>query len=196
MKTVAIAVTAIALSALTGCQTGMQPVHDPHALVAPADQAVMVVVQPSNAYLSAVVLDGRGSCLGYTRSDSWFTVNLRPGERIIHVKHPDTVLSAKIDVAAGKTYFLEPRFKGSFIELHSINPDSPDWKTLDGMLKDGTQFKVDRKTCNSTLSEMTWMPGQDLKKLLKEGGAAAQGAPPMLKPDQGVTWQGSTAKSK
>ena len=186
----------LALSLMTGCATGMERVHEPQALVAPADQAVMVIVQPQTSYLSAVMLDERGSCLGYTHGGDWFTMKLRPGQHIFHLKEAEAVLSAKLDVGAGKTYFIEPMQKGQHdLAFHSINPSAKDWRDLDDLLKNGTQFRVDRKTCNSTLGEMTWMPGQDLKALIKEGGQRAKDAPPMITPEDGVVWRGSTAKS-
>lgn len=186
----------LGLLMLTGCNTGMTAVREPKVLVAPNDRAVLVVVQPSTNYLSAAVLDADGHCLGYARSGAWFATRLSPGTQLVHLKEPDNHLTVKLDLAAGKTYFVEPRLSRNNFKLALIQPGTDEWKRLDGLLSSGTQYKVDRKQCDETLPEMVWMPGQDMKQILSVGAKKAEAGPPAIKPDDGVRWRGSAAKSR
>ena len=183
--------------AVSACNTGMQAVNDPHVLVAPKGRAVLILTQKMLGAVSGPLLDERGGCLGYTRSDAWFAARLPPGEQVIHLKDPDNMLSVKIDVEAGKTYFLRAALKqkGNGLDLIPIRPGSTEWRELDAYLASATQYAVDRKQCDSTLSEMVWMPGQDLPQLLAQGKKNANATELLIKADDGVAWRGSAKKS-
>jgi hypothetical protein len=189
-------VAALALGA-SACSTGMQRVDEPKALIAPKSKAVLIVLQQPMGYVSGPMLDERGGCLGYTREDAWFSARLPPGEQVIHLKDPDNMLSVKIDLEAGKTYFLRAALKkkGNGLDLIPIRPGDAEWKKLDAFLGSATQYAVDRKQCDSTLAEMVWMPGQDLPKLLAQGKKNADATGLLLRADDGVAWRGSAKKS-
>lgn len=191
-RLVAVSVFAVAAAS---CDVGMARVHEPQALIAPKGRAVLIVLERPDSYKSAPILDERGSCLGYSHSNSWFAVRIAPGEQVIHMKDADHLLSVKIDVEAGKTYFLRAGEKGSGLDLTPVRPGDPEWKKLDAFLASADQYSVDRKQCNSTLSDMTWMPGQDLPKLLAQGKKNANATGLLLRADDGVAWRGSAKKS-
>lgn len=184
------------LLATTGCDVGMQRVNEPRLLLAPNDRAVLIIIQKPGGYLSAPLLDYRGGCVGYTRDDSWFAARMYAGEQVLHLKDAERLLSVKLDLEAGKTYFLVAgRKSNNDLDLTPIRTGDREWKNLDRLLASIPQYAFDRNQCDATMSEMTWMPGQDLPKLLADGKRKADAVRPLLKQDDGVAWRGSAAKS-
>ena len=192
----------LAVALCVGCyDSGMQKVTAPGLLVAPADKAVLAIVgEESGGAMHRPVVNEAGHCVGWADWHSWFTANLPGGEQYLFLRlerdFSYSLFVAKLDLAAGKTYFLRSTVdeKGNDV-LTPVRPGTAEWDRLDHLLKGGQQNLVDRPTCDGAIADQSSMEAADWPNLQSSGKTLAQNSPPILAQTDGVVWKGSALAS-
>jgi hypothetical protein len=144
---------ALSLLFVAGChftvKSYMRVVHPPEALQATNDSGLVVFVQPSHwgGVFAQAVLDDQGHFVGRPQAATHFAVASPPGPHVFTVwgENTDAIF---IDVAPGKTYFVEvsaqPGFwSGPRFQLYAISPRTSTWGKRESWLQSTTQTARD-----------------------------------------------------
>jgi hypothetical protein len=129
-----------------------------HALHAPADQALVVFVRPSQMAwaVGANILDEQGRFLGDSLAGSYFAVAMPPGAHMFTVWAENTDgLSAEL--APGRVYYVEvaPTMGAFSAQMHlfAIKPGRPSWDHLSEWMARAQEYTSDFVAGQSNLDK-------------------------------------------
>jgi hypothetical protein len=171
ISTIAIA-GAMAFGA--GCSVHSDYMHEqipPQALVAAPDKATVVFIRPSGygGRMKTVIMDGHGQFLGEDWGETYFSVQMPPGDHVF-LAWAENTSAVHAQLAPGKTYYVEVAPKmGAFsarIQLVALTPHSENWGKLKEWMTDSKQILPD------TSAGQAYLQGrqEDVQERLKRGG--------------------------
>lgn len=142
---------ALLLGWAAGCSASsqwMHPATTPRSMQAPPDQALVVVMRPSD-FGSAVrftVVDDQGRFLGQPLATSYYVLRLPPG-RHTFVAWAENADMVEADLAPGKVYYLLASVRlgvwSARVALTALTPHAPEWGKRDEWLAGSEFYTVD-----------------------------------------------------
>jgi hypothetical protein len=171
----------------------MRPSETPHALRAPADQALVVFIRPSGLAggVGANILDEQGRFLGDSLASTWFAVPMTPGRHLFVVWAENTdALSAEL--APGRIYYIEVApSMGAFsaqMHLYAIKAGRKSWDKLQDWMGRSQEFIPDVAAGQSNLDRRQKDVAERLRRANEHAGnwSGEKLAEHTLAPNDGV----------
>jgi hypothetical protein len=142
------------------------------AFPARADAATVVFVRPSDKAdaLLPLVIDEQGRFLGQSLPASYFVTTVPPGEHVF-VACSDEAAGMRARLAAGKRYFVELTWDGSFsrrVIPHPIRSGSESWGKLTGWYTEKKRVVEDGTAGEAYVRARPSLPEKCLRKADEE----------------------------
>lgn len=159
-RAVGSVVLAVALATgVAGCAAQSKYMQETAAgpIVAQPDAATVVFVRPSGfaGGLRATILDEKGRFLGDSLPESYFAVNVTPGEHVF-ISWAENTGALRANVAAGKIYFVEvsPKMGALSARVHllGITPRAKSWAKLDTWMSESKAYAPDERSGQAYLA--------------------------------------------
>ena len=124
----------------------------------PGNTAQVVFFRPSGTagFVSATLVDERGTFLGDSIPESYFVVMMPPGEHVF-VAWADTTAAVQAQLAAGKTYYLQvvPKIGllADQVDLVAVTPGTEQWSELEVWLAESRELIPDQAAGQAALDQ-------------------------------------------
>lgn len=167
---------------------------EPPRVVAPADDAVIVFVQPALlGHPGFAILDETGGLVGELHRRGWFAARVTPGHHLFVAK-AEGLGSLSADLKAGRTYYVEVTVSMGWWEgrpqFHALGPTREGWEAVPRLLRDTKAYLVNPVRADDWTA--MWKE-HALSDAALEGADRRQSYPPerlersTLRPEDGVT---------
>ncbi|MBW2522584.1 MAG: hypothetical protein JRI23_00345 [Deltaproteobacteria bacterium] len=169
----ALALTVVIALSSIGCVATSDYMYQPATPVVPeprSDTALVVFVRPS-AYAASIamtILDGNGRFLGDSLAESYFAVQVPPGNHLF-IGWAENTAAVQAHLAPGRTYYVEvaPRMGwwSARIQLLALTPGSENWGKLSEWLRESDFYVVDEARGQAYLRERS----EDTRERIRRG---------------------------